>query len=113
MSATRDRLLHYLVYGHGFVLEHPFRGLSGKRRWRFDAARPDRMVALEYAGIGPGHTWHKEQARDHEKQSEAALCGWVLIVCDAELVNSGRCMEFVERAIETDASEPAPERGRG
>jgi hypothetical protein len=105
MSQTRDNLLTVLKTLHGFELEVPFTGLSGRRRWRFDAALTDgRRVALEYQGIGRGHQWHKEQAKDHEKQSEAALCGWTLIVCDAELVNNGKCLQFVEMALrgETD-----------
>lgn len=99
MSATRDQLLTYLVHGLGFELEVPFRGLSGKRRWRWDAALPERRIALEYQGIGRGHQWHREQSRDHEKASEAALCGWTLIICDAELTNSGKCLEYVQAAL--------------
>lgn len=100
MSATRDGLLTVLKHVHGFELEVPFRGLSGRRRFRFDAALTDgRKLALEYMGIGRGHQWHNEQAMDHEKLTEAQLCGWRVIVCDAVSVNNGRCLAFVETAL--------------
>lgn len=102
MSATRDRLLTYLVHVHAFSLEVPFRGLSGKRRFRFDAALESRKIACEYQGIGKGHQWHQAQAVDHEKLSEAAVLGWRVIVCDAQSVNSGKCIEYVEQAMQED-----------
>lgn len=87
-----------LVHGYGFALEVPFRGLSGKRRFRFDAADSERMVAMDYQGIGAGHQWAKEQADDHEKINEAQLCGWTMVLCSAQSVNDGKCLEYVERA---------------
>ena len=113
MSATRDSLLQYLVLVHGFALEVPFTGLSGKRRFRWDAADAERRVACEYQGIGPGHTWHREQARDHEKLNEGALCGWLVIVCSAESVNNGSCFEHVEAAMRIRDEDTAVEHGRG
>jgi hypothetical protein len=104
LSATRDRLLTYLVHAHGFVLEVPFKGLNGKRRFRFDAAKEERLVAVDYMGIGAGHQWAKAQATDHEKASEAALCGWTFILCDAQSTNSGKCMEYVETALAKDGA---------
>jgi len=94
-----------LKHVYRFELEVPFTGLSGKRGWIFDAALTDgRMVALEYQGIGPGHQWPKQQAKDHEKASEAALCGGTLIFCDAISVNNGRCLEFVETALQQEVT---------
>jgi hypothetical protein len=99
VSRTRDSLLWVLKLEHGFSLEVPFRGLSGKRRFRFDAAHEGKRVAVDYQGIGAGHQWAKEQATDHEKATEAQLCGWTFILCDAQSVNSGRCVEYVEEAL--------------
>jgi hypothetical protein len=81
----------------------PFRGLSGQRRFRWDAAKPDRMVALEYQGIGRGHQWHVQQATDHEKLTEGQLCGGTVIACDAQSANSGRCVEWIEAALQEGA----------
>jgi hypothetical protein len=100
VSRTRESLLTWLD-ALGFVREVPFKGISGKRRFRFDAALTDgRMVAVDYQGIGAGHQWHKEQASDHEKINEAQLLGWIFVLCDAQSVNSGRCLEYVERALQ-------------
>jgi hypothetical protein len=103
MSDTRDALLTYLVHAHGFTLEVPFRGLSGTRRWRWDAARLNADetggVAVEYQGFGPGHQWSAGMERDMEKLSEGQLCGWTVIVCGSSSVNSGRCYELVELAL--------------
>lgn len=115
MSRTRDSLLELLVYGHGFQVEVPFRGLNGKRRFKFDAARPADVEAsgAGYAGIavdyhgwgaGAGHIYREKQAGDHEKLSEAQLCGWVYIVCNALSVNNGRCVEYIELAMSREAS---------
>ena len=105
MSATRDRLLWWLRLEHGFTLEVPFRGLSGTRRFRFDAAIPDRKLAVEYQGVGRGHQWASAQAIDHEKLSEAQLCGWRVLVCDASSVNNGRCMAYVDAALQGSAQQ--------
>lgn len=101
MSKARDALLMWLVHEHGFQLEVPFKGLSGKRRFRFDAALPDGGVAVDYHGwgAGAGHMYREKQAGDHEKSNEAQLLGWRYIVCDALSVESGRCMEYVDKAL--------------
>jgi hypothetical protein len=97
MSETRDSFLLWLQHEHGFALEVPFRGESEKRRWRFDAAREDLLLAVEYQGIGAGHQWSKEQARDHEKYNEAVLLGWAVMLVSAESVNNGTAMGFIDR----------------
>ena len=101
MSQTRDALLWLLKLEKGFELEVPFRGVSGKRRFRFDAAHEARKVAVEYQGIGPGHQWASTQAVDHEKLNQAQLCGWLVIQCNAQSVNNGSCIEHIERAMGT------------
>lgn len=104
MSDTRERLLTWLDQ-LGFAREVPFRGLNGKRRFRFDAAHEGKRVAIDYQGIGRGHRWHEQQATDHEKASEAALCGWTLLLCDAISVNNGRCLQYIEKALEVDGQQ--------
>jgi hypothetical protein len=102
VSTTRDSLLWLLKLEFGFALEVPFRGLSGKRRFRFDAAHEGKRVAVDYHGWGHGsgaHMYREKQAGDHEKANEAALCGWAYLVCDARSVDNGKCVEYVERAL--------------
>lgn len=96
---NKDDLDLYLSL-KGFVTEHAFKGLSGKRRWRFDYALPDKKLAVEYHGIGPGHQSIKGSWDDQEKASEASICGWTLIICNAGSVKDGRCVGWIDRVLE-------------
>lgn len=63
------------VYEHQF---HP------TRKWRFDAAWPERKLALEFDGgvwrAGGGtHQRPKRFLQDMEKFNEAALLGWRIL----------------------------------
>ena len=49
------------------------------RRWRFDFAWPDRLVAVELDGglfVGGGHQRGRRFAGDAAKQNAAVLAGW-------------------------------------
>lgn len=84
----------------GFVAEHPFKGRSGKRRFRFDWALPVHFLAVEYDGRGVGHQSISGTWADAEKSNEAALCGWVLVRCNVQTARDGRCQEWIEEAIQ-------------
>lgn len=99
-SKTRDDFLQWLVREHGFSLEVPFPGVSGEQGWRWDAARADLCVAFEYSGVGPGHRFNAGVTRDYRKLTEGQLAGWVVIVCNHETVNSGKCAEYIECALQ-------------
>jgi hypothetical protein len=84
------------------VLEYRFRGLSGKRRWRFDACWPDIKLALEREGAtwtGGRHVRGKGYRSDCQKYSEAAICGWTVIRCTADMMKSGEAITLVEAAF--------------
>jgi len=58
------------------VAEHRF---HPKRRWRFDVAIPEMMVAIEIEGgvfTGGRHTRGKGYTRDCEKYNAATVLGW-------------------------------------
>lgn len=82
------------------VLEHTF---APPRRWRFDLAWPDRMVACEVEGS----TWapagrHRSAAgfhKDLEKYNAAALLGWRVVRVTTNMVRDGRALEVVEVAL--------------
>lgn len=101
MLPVVERLLLWLERERGFAREVRFRGLSGTRRFRFDAAREDVKVAVDYHGWGTGaaHQARGKQAGDHEKSNEAVLCGWTYLICDAVSVGSGKCMDYVDQAL--------------
>jgi hypothetical protein len=59
-----------------------------KRRWRFDYAWPDLMVALEYEGgtyTGGRHVRGAGFAGDCEKYNAAAALGWIVVRITADL----------------------------
>ena len=90
-----------LVTAAGFpapVYEHRF---APPRRWRFDAAWPGPMVALEREGLGGGrHQRHHGFTNDCEKYTEAALLGWLLVRATAAQLKSGAAAGWVLRALE-------------
>jgi hypothetical protein len=87
----------------GFIPEYPFRGRSGKRRFRFDWAYWDntgpRRIAVEYDGAGVGHQSISGTWADSEKSNEAALCQWTLIRCNPMTTRTGKCQEWIEAAL--------------
>jgi hypothetical protein len=92
----------------GFVAEVPFRGLNGKRRWRWDWARlgVNGGVAVEYHGRHSeqsGHTSVTGTRRDYAKTTEGQLCGFTVIQCCAETVENGECIGWIEMALRDTA----------
>jgi len=86
------------------VEEHRF---TPERRWRFDLAWPDVMLALEFEGgihSGGRHTRGKGYEADLAKYNVAALLGWrVLRVTHRDVVNDV-ATALLERAF---ASQPS------
>ena len=66
---------------------------DAKRRWRFDYAWPERMIALEVEGgiwTGGRHTRGAGFLKDVEKYNRAAVLGWRLVrVTPDKLVSAG------------------------
>lgn len=74
------------------------------RRWRFDFAWPDVMVACEIEGgrwTQGAHVRGAHFESDLEKYNEAALLGWLLIRVTPEMVEDGRALKLIERALVT------------
>ncbi len=108
-----DELLMYLVHAYGFVTEDPFAGIDGDRRWRWDACLlgGDGGVAVEYQGKGPGHEWSGAD-NQWRKITEGQLCGITVVLCGSEMVNDGRCIEYVELAMQDAGLLPRAETER-
>lgn len=73
------------------------------RRWRFDFAFPDRMIALEVEGgswVNGAHNRPSSFEGDCEKYSEAAIAGWRVIRVTGAQVRNGQALNFVIRALE-------------
>lgn len=95
-----EKLMRYLGLVLGFTTEVPFAGINGTRKWRWDAARAQEKIAVEYMGYGPGHTYRAGVDRDYRKTSEGQLLGWIVILCNTESVDDGMCLRYVEQALD-------------
>lgn len=74
-----------------------------KRRWRFDFAWPELRVAVEIEGgtwTAGAHTRGKHFESDCEKYNEAVIHGWQVLRVTTDMIEDGRAVTFVERAIE-------------
>ena len=90
--------------------EHRF---HPKRRWRFDFAWPDVMLAVEVEG----GTWSKGRhtrgrgfAADCEKYNEAALLGWRVLRFTGDMVDDWSALETVREALGKATPEPTCDR---
>ena len=73
------------------------------RRWRFDAAWPAHKVAIEVDGgtwIGGRHSTGSGYERDAEKLNEAALLAWIVLRVTPAMVDDGRALRLIERALQ-------------
>lgn len=80
------------------------------RRWRFDFAWPDRMLAIEVEGgtyTSGRHNRAAGFAKDCEKYNEAAIAGWTVLRFTGEQVKTGEALQVVERAFATEQAIPA------
>ena len=94
-----------LMLPPGAVAEYQF---HETRRWRFDYAWPERMVALEIEGGAWTHGRHTRGAgfiADLEKYAEAAIAGWCLIRATPQQLESGEAGALVARAIAARGTE--------
>lgn len=89
----------------GAVAEYRF---HARRRWRFDFAWVERLVALEVEGgawTRGRHTRGAGYVADLEKYSEAAIAGWCVVRCTPDELENGVAMDGVTRALAARASE--------
>lgn len=87
--------------------EHRF---HAKRRWRFDLAYPEILLAIEREGgtwTRGRHTRGKGYENDCRKYSEAALMGWTVLRFTTDMINSGEALEMIQRAFEIRRKENA------
>jgi len=73
-----------------------------KRKWRFDFAWPARLVAVEVEGgtfSGGRHSRGRGFEADAEKYAEAAILGWRVLRVTTAMVNDGRALDLIERAM--------------
>lgn len=72
------------------------------RRWRFDFAFVDEKIAIEVDGgtwASGRHTRGPGYEKDCEKVNEAAIKGWRILRFNNKMVEDGRALAFIERAV--------------
>lgn len=92
--------LHCRASGLVPVREHVF---CPGRRWRFDFAFKDQMVAVELEGgiwTNGRHTRGSGVIGDMEKYNMAARLGWAVYRFDGGAVHRGEAIDFMVKVLE-------------
>jgi hypothetical protein len=72
------------------------------RRWRFDEAWPDRMLAVEVEGgtwVNGRHSRGSGMRKDCEKYNAAVLLGWRVLRVTGDMVRDGSALATIEQAL--------------
>jgi hypothetical protein len=101
MSDAEDQLVTLLAWVKlpSPRREHRFDTL---RKWRFDLAWPELMVACEVDGgswVQGRHTRGAGFERDLEKSNAAQLAGWRVYHVTPTMITDGRAVALLERAL--------------
>lgn len=78
-----------------------------KRKWRFDLAWPELLIAVEVEGgiwIGGRHVRGEGYEADCEKYNEAQLAGWMVLRFTPGMVKKGKAGQVIETAIRRAAA---------
>ena len=101
MSELETLLL--LLIRHAELLEPVYEyRFHPKRRWRFDFAYPDKMIAIECEGgtwSGGRHTRGGGFENDCEKYNTAALMGWKVLRFTRAMIENGVAVDMIGRAL--------------
>jgi len=87
------------------VTEHRF---DPSRRWRFDMAWTEHMLALEIQGgswVAGAHGRGKQFQSDCEKFNAAVLAGWRVLKVTTDHVHSGYALDTVREALRCKSSD--------
>ncbi len=73
-----------------------------RRKWRFDLAWPDLLIAVEVEGgiwVGGRHVRGAGYEADCEKYNEAQLAGWMVLRFTPGMIKKGKAGGVIEKAI--------------
>lgn len=72
------------------------------RKWRFDLAWPELKLAVEVDGgtwVQGRHNRGSSIEKEYEKGAEAAILGWRVIHVSNHMVDDGRALNLIQRAL--------------
>ena len=94
--------MQFAIQAAGLLMpEHGYKFWPG-RRHEFDFAWPHLLLALEVMGgtfSGGAHVRGARYEQDCEKLCEAAIRGWRVMYVTAAMIDDGRALAFIERAL--------------
>lgn len=73
-----------------------------RRKWRFDFAWPDLLIAVEVEGgvfSGGRHVRGQGYESDCEKYNEAQFLGWMVLRFTPGMIKRGKADQVIEKAI--------------
>lgn len=100
-----------LDYAETLLVQMPLAGLPKpqreflfhkKRKWRFDLAWPDLLIAVEVEGgiwTGGRHVRGEGFEADCEKYNEAQLSGWMVLRFTPGMIKAGKAWPVIEKAL--------------
>ena len=97
-----ERAFETLIKWHDLPAPKTEVWFAKPRRWRFDFAWPDRMLAVEVEGgswVAGRHTRGAGFEADCEKYNAAALAGWRVFRVTPAMIDDGRAIALVRRAL--------------
>lgn len=94
----------FKIQVHALRLPEPQREYQfhPKRRWKFDFAWPQLMIAVEIEGgtyTGGRHVRPEGFRKDCEKYNAAALMGWMVLRGDVKMVKNNVLLDTVQAAL--------------
>lgn len=91
--------MHCKAYGLEPVPEYR---VVPTRRWRFDFAFPDKLIAVEIEGgtwVQGRHSRGVGIEKDCEKYAEATILGWRILRVTTDQVRRGQAINWLVRAV--------------
>ena len=96
---SAEQLLYRQLEASGYKFETEYR-FHPDRKWRFDFALVDEMIAIEVEGgvwKGGRHTSPQGFMNDAEKYNEAAVMGWKVLRIPSQWVADEVVLDYLER----------------
>lgn len=104
-----SNLQQAVLAAHGFPRSAPEYQFQPGRRWRFDHAWPEAMVAIELEGgvfIRGRHLRPKGYSRDCEKYNTAQLAGWRVFRLTTDQFERGEFLADIAKLVRCDQEPP-------